>query len=647
MGPRAPTGLAVTTERAGTPGRPPEPARTPVWAAVADVALLALAALWCWVYLTGGTRIFVGPLRVSLRSHWRIAAAVLAVAAVRHVLAARPPFLAWLVRPLREWPPEPFRLPAAPASTKWWQGAWGALCVVTGVWAVMTWPQVTGMSTLVADPGDPYMKIWQLSWVAHQLLRDPLRLYDANIFHPEVRTLAFSDAMLGPSLVAAPLLWAGVSDVLVFNLLFAAGIILSGVGMFVLVRRLTADWRPAMVAALAYACLPYRFVHYSHLELQFTWGIPLALCLAHRVFDAGRLRDGLLLGLVVGLQAACSLYYTAYLGVFLAGVGVILWRGSAVRGRSASALAAGALVAGLCAVFVVMPYVTNRASVGERGIIDVEFYSATPANYLAPPEGNRLFGAALKRFGEHEKRLFPGFLLAALALVGAWPLRSVPRLAYAAGTLLAFDASLGSNGLVYPLLFHFVPGFKGFRVPARFGMFTATGLVVLAGYGAARLGLLARKFRGGGAVFALLAAALLIEYRSCPLALFEAPGSPPPVYAWLARQPSTVLAELPVDDAADFTYMYWSRLHWHPLLNGQSGFFPSWYQDFRKAAARFPEPDAVRFLRSRGVRRIVLHGNLISLSQRAAVERRVAESAVLVRSVAAFTGSGDRVFEIQ
>ena len=71
--------------------------------------------------------------------------------------------------------------------------------------AVMTWPQLASPYA-VGDTGDPLFSIWRLSWVAHQLPRDPLRLFDANIFYPELRTLALlgRDARHGADGCAAP-----------------------------------------------------------------------------------------------------------------------------------------------------------------------------------------------------------------------------------------------------------------------------------------------------------------------------------------------------------------------------------------------------------------------------------------------------------
>ena len=77
-------------------------------------------------------------------------------------------------------------------------------------------------------------------------------LFDANIFYPHLRTLAYSDAMLFEGIVAAPFLWAGMNPVVVYNLMFFAGIVSSGAGMFVLVRYLTGDIGAALVAGDLY-----------------------------------------------------------------------------------------------------------------------------------------------------------------------------------------------------------------------------------------------------------------------------------------------------------------------------------------------------------------------------------------------------------
>ena len=121
----------------------------------------------------------------------------------------------------------------------------------------MTYPQVTRMSDMVAiNDGDPLFSTWRLAWIAHQVPRDPAHLFNANIFYPERLTLAFSDSMLVPGLMAAPLFWLGVPQLVVYNIMLLSSFALSGATMFLLVRSLTRNSGAAFVAGFIFAFLP-------------------------------------------------------------------------------------------------------------------------------------------------------------------------------------------------------------------------------------------------------------------------------------------------------------------------------------------------------------------------------------------------------
>src|SRR6187401_1959573 len=116
-----------------------------------------------------------------------------------------------------------------------------ACCLVLAI--VHTWP-------LVLDPGrysrndnaDTQLNEWILAWVQHQLPRDPLHLFEANIFYPAHDALAFSEPLIVPALIGAPLAWAGASPVLVYNLVVIAGLALTAFAMFVLVENWTGSF---------------------------------------------------------------------------------------------------------------------------------------------------------------------------------------------------------------------------------------------------------------------------------------------------------------------------------------------------------------------------------------------------------------------
>jgi hypothetical protein len=120
------------------------------------------------------------------------------------------------------------------------------------------------------------------------------------MFYPERNTLAYSETLLVPGIIAAPLHWLGVGAVLIYNLVFLSGFALSGVGVALLVRRLTGHSGAAILSGIIFAFLPFRIDHYPHLQLQQTQFIPLAMRAFHRLMDtdvcatrvAGRLRGG-------------------------------------------------------------------------------------------------------------------------------------------------------------------------------------------------------------------------------------------------------------------------------------------------------------------------------------------------------------------
>jgi hypothetical protein len=505
----------------------------------------------------------------------------------------------------------------------------------TALTAVMTFPQVLHMRDAVHDDGDPLLVTWSLAWVAHQLPRAPAHLFDANIFYPERGTFAFSETLVAPGLVVAPLHWIGVEPILVYNLVLLSGFVLSGVATAALVRSLTGDGGAAVVAGLIFAFLPYRIDQYAHLQLQQTAWLPLALWAFHALLRSGRVRDGILLGLCVAAQALSCVYY----GLFLVPYMVVVWgailiahpalwrpclRGLAVA--TATALLAGAPVA--------LAYMTARERVGERVFQDNADLSAAWWNYLAAPAANLLYGNLTAPYWQPERALFPGLTAITLALVALWPRRpedtkttitqervvprwfrgysKTPAFAYALGLLLAFDVSLGTNGVTYRLLYDYFLPFRALRAPARMGMIVGLSIAVLAGLGVAHVTARLGSARTRRRVVVAIAICVLIEYASRPVPLQPIPHGVPDVYADLIRDrgdnPDVAVVEYPLGEHNDPTYMYYSTFHWQHLANGYSGFFPASYQDLLFAVESFPGDKAIDAFRARSVRYLVLHG---------------------------------------
>jgi hypothetical protein len=435
--------------------------------------------------------------------------------------------------------------------------------------------------------------------------------------------------MLVPSAMIAPLVWLGVPQLLAYNLLLLSAFALSGVAMFVLVRSLTHHTGAALVAGFIFAFLPFRFMHYAHLELQMAQWMPLGLWALHRTIESGRVRDGLLTGLFIALQTLSSIYYGIFFATFLVPVGAVLWfwASPAARRRAVKPLAIAVVVSGVLVAPLAGPYLAARRAVGERPVSEIEFYSATPTNYLAAHSRNALLGGVTSNWGGQERELFQGIVVPALAVVALWPPLSTARLAYGAGLAVAFDLSLGFNGLLYPWLHAYALPYRGLRVPARMAILVGFSLAVLAGFAVARL---SRRV-GRRWVPALVAAALVlvfVEYRST-LILKEVWRSPPAVYDALPLNERTVILELPLirpDISLEPYYMYFSTFRWRTLVNGYSGFQPDSYAALVEMMADFPDAASIAELRRRDVEYVIVHGAFYSALDYSRVVRRMDES---------------------
>ena len=345
-----------------------------------------------------------------------------------------------------------------------WKPWIGLVLLLTAVTAVVTYPQVTHMTTGVHDFGDPLLNAWALAWTPHALVTQPLRLFDANIFHPETATLALSETLLLPALLTAPFHAAGANAILLHNLTLLSGCVLSGVTMFLLVRSLTGDGRAALFAAIAFTASPLRIEHYPRVQLQLTYLMPLALYFLHRILDGDqRKRAAVLAGAACGLLFYCCVYYLAFFLTLLPIVMLftVAMRLEKVRMAVPRLALAGAVTVALIAPGVV-PYVHNRGTVGERHTEEVRLGSAELRDYKRAHPANWLYGHP-QRVGIAERNLFTGYVLPATAVAaiaspaGRW-------LPYAGALVAAIDLSLGINGHGYAWLYRYFVPYRALRV---------------------------------------------------------------------------------------------------------------------------------------------------------------------------------------
>ena len=505
----------------------------------------------------------------------------------------------------------------------------GALVYFVAVTVWLTWPLTLRLTTALSGSPDSLLNLWALGWNYHVLPTAPLSYFDANIFAPRPDTLAYSEHLFAVALVGWPFYALSGNLVLAYNAAMSLSFVLSGLGMYLLARDLTGSRWAALAAGTVFLAAPYRLLHLLHLQLLTLQWFPFVFWCLFRFFREGRIRW--LAGVVVFslLQALSCNYYAVYLAFAIAVFGLVLLScgRSILSRRLVLLLAGGALLVGAIAAPFFVPYQRNRDRGFYRRYEDVVHFSAEVSDYFRPSSFNKApHWKWLPPQRRSEKALFPGLVALALAAAGSIggyrltrddALRRVMWVFFALLASAAVVLSLGPElrfgesviALPYRFFYRHLPGFNGMRVPARISVLALLGGSVFVGWGAAWL--TSRRPSIAGPV---LLAFLLFEYQTYSL-LRAMPPAPaiPAVYEELAKAPSPgAVLVLPIHEGEEITkeslYMYYSTVHWKPLVNGYSGWWPNDYWKLVGRLRHFPTSRILRFLLERApVRYVVIH----------------------------------------
>jgi hypothetical protein len=482
------------------------------------------------------------------------------------------------------------------------------------------------------DSPDALLNSWIVSWNLFQLPRDPLHLFDANIFYPEKGVLALSENLLTGALLASPAALFDASPVFLFNVVLLAGFVTSAYAAFLLAYDLTGSRLPALLAGVLFAFAPYRFAHIPHLQLQLAFGIPLSLHFARRILLEGK-AAGPMLGFALSLPLTfgSSVYYFVY-GASAVPLLALFERPEAKRRlQTLSRLGLAALGGALLTLPLALPYWRKLDSGMERSLATASEFEAQGVDYLSS------FSRLHPFLAKENEPLFPGFV--AIGLAGFALAKEGRRAAaWIAIAVLGITLSLGPSGGLFSFLYEIFPPYRALRVPSRAGVLFLLSVAMLAALGL-------RRLRSPAARTALVAAAVA-ECAAIPLPLrMEAP-SLPPIYRHLARAGEGALLELPLPPTESFQdnalYVYRSAYHRRPIVNGYSGFVPATYRDAHERLRSGTTPEVLAWLSSQGIHLILAHEGRIGPRLRREL-REAAEAGILI-----LVGEepGDRLYRI-
>jgi hypothetical protein len=311
-------------------------------------------------------------------------------------------------------------------------GMWRAGALYLAITMVFAYPlTIAPASTSLAVDSDFNLVRWILGWDVHAFLHQPFSIFDANIFAPLPGTLGYAENLIGSALIAAPIVWLTGNLLLALNVVAIVSIPLSGMGVYLLARRVGIAAAGATLAGLFYAFTPPRFFRLEQFQLTTIQWIPFCLAFLHAYLDKGRARDLRFALLFFALQALTAGHGGAFLTFGV--IALLVYRFA--LGQKIQPIkyvkdmgVVGALIL-LPAVLVFIPYQKARVNMGLERTLEGWF---TPiANYVASP--SHVDNWIYQRMPDWvfvnapDAYLFPGYLPLFLILISLFVPK--PRLA--------------------------------------------------------------------------------------------------------------------------------------------------------------------------------------------------------------------------
>jgi hypothetical protein len=503
-----------------------------------------------------------------------------------------------------------------------------AVAVYFVLTAALTWPLILHPNSLVPnDLVDPLLNVWLMAWNSHVL---PLtaRWWNAAQFFPVDGSMAFSEHLLGLSVITTPVIWLTGNPLLGYNVAFFLSFPLCALSAFFLTYSIVRRPDCAFVSGLAFGFAPYKMAQFAHVQVLSAYWMPVALAGLHRYFQDRRPRWLVLFAAAWLMQALTCGYYLIYLSVLI-GLWLLWFAGGREKWMDLARVVLAWLVAAALMAPVLYGYWKFQRAYGmRRGPDEIIAFSADVASIFKASDNIRIWGW-LNVVDHPESSLFPGITPVVLVIIGlviAWRTAATERMGRvrAARVLLAAGLVLFAVAASY---FYFgawkvkIPGLGLVSVGTPHKPFSV-GLLLLAVAGALHP-LVRAAWRGRSTLaFYVLATVVMWLFSLGPApTLMNRPFIYKAPYAWLMAFPGVdgvrtparfwMLAALCLAVAVGLAIRQltsrWPRLaRAVPLMACIGLLSDSW-----PVAMRLPRPPPMRPIHTRAVARLELPTNPI------------------------------------
>lgn len=518
-----------------------------------------------------------------------------------------------------------------------------AFVVYAGFAVFITWPLATNPSGLlsgVSVAGDLGGSVAQVAYVVQHhinpFLPTPLHGLDAPHGLSQAWVENWGSFPGNVALFGLGYIFGAVAG---SNIFLWLSFVLSGMSMFLLIRRLFGSFGAALLAGFTFAFFPFAVDklngHYQYMD---GWVLVLGVWRMLEVARRPTARNALLAGAAV----AFGMWWTPYF-ILIGGIAFVVmelvvlavgWAEHRVRAASKAVVLAGLPIVAVFGGLGALTILAGGSATGTlrtQSIDQLYTYSARWLEWVLPDRNNLIFGGLTRSYltnhlhGSNfsESSLYIGISVIALAAVGS--VQAVRRsrlrrggdldiavLATLSGLALALVAAWCSAPPTVQVLGVSVPTppdaifrlTSTWRVYTRFVELLELGLCIPLAYAVSRI-LRSRGWPLRVAIVVGLGVVLTLDLWSRP-SVRTVSVSPPPEYVWLHDHPGGIVADWPLEPAAypDYAPLFWQAYDHHPLFQGYAD--GSEDESMKLDMGDLREPTTAPYLADLGVRYIVV-----------------------------------------
>ncbi|MCX6766525.1 MAG: hypothetical protein NT170_01945 [Candidatus Moranbacteria bacterium] len=472
-------------------------------------------------------------------------------------------------------------------------------------------------------PGDGLFTYWTMGWDVHSFLHNPGNLFNANIFYPNPNTLAYSEGLFAPALIALPFFLILRNMIVVYNLMIFFSYILAAFGAYKLAKYYTKNNYASFIAGLIFGFATFRVAN-GHFQNLIIFWMPFAVLYLQKYLDTKKRKYIVYFALLFSAQMLTSWYMGAFLSLFIAFLLITNWR--LIRDNFSSFIRDGlialVLIAILVAPFAYPYFKLHRETNFAYPVWEIISGSSDIGGYIFPIPGSlespimSLLKITKVHWSENVNFLgyFSLLLLIYYFFFSKNKIKNKNFKIFFWGIPIFMIFSFGPvlrsfSFMTIPLPYQLLVPFLGFvRSPNRLAIIVLLCLSIAVAYIIASIKLKNIKLKF---VLAVLAPIIILLEFYVPRGPLPQNTACPEVYSYIKNSNSvSAIVEMPIQENADgaLPYIYYSTCDdFKPIFNGYSGYFPAKYTNYSTKLRQFPADKSLDLMKQIGISHVLLH----------------------------------------